>query len=212
MASNFSARPQHLRAMCAHGLIPNATRLITPGASQLGPSTYHGLIRRIGAAAEGRRTSPGAAAQRHGRDPEDGPRRLQGARDVRGVAGLVVSTDQLLEVTTLANQLLPAIRPESGARKRPSPRERAAPKRLAPARRRFGRRRRPGDRRGGVALETVLRDEPGLPREYGANLTASLMQVTTSSAGTNVKLQCLSALAKFPHHARRRCSPRATPR
>ena len=30
----------------------------------------------------------GAAAQRHGRDPEDGPRRLQGARDVRGVAGL----------------------------------------------------------------------------------------------------------------------------
>ena len=36
MASNFRARPQHLRAMCAHGLIPNATRLITPGASQLG--------------------------------------------------------------------------------------------------------------------------------------------------------------------------------
>ena len=53
MASNFSARPQHLRAMCAHGLIPNATRLITPGASQLGPSTYHGLIRLIGACCRG---------------------------------------------------------------------------------------------------------------------------------------------------------------
>ena len=116
----------------------------------------------------------------------------------------MVSTDQLLEVTTLANQLLPRFdRRAAGARKRPL---RRAGRRAAPsASRRRG--ADSGDAAGqataaaGVAPETVLRDEPGLLREYGANLTASLMQVTTSSVGTNVKLQCLSALAKFLHHA-----------
>ena len=60
MAANFSARPPRLQALCAHGLIPNATRLISPataagaaGAAAVGPSTYHGLIRLIGTCCRG---------------------------------------------------------------------------------------------------------------------------------------------------------------
>ena len=53
----------------------------------------------------------------------------------------------------------------------------------------------------GVALEGILKAEPELLREYGSNLTSSLMQVVVASVGTNVKLQCLAALAKFLHHA-----------
>ena len=51
MAAKFSSQSQRLQQMCAHGLIPNATRLISPGASQVSPSTYHGLIRLIGTCA-----------------------------------------------------------------------------------------------------------------------------------------------------------------
>ena len=52
-----------------------------------------------------------------------------------------------------------------------------------------------------LALEEILRNEPELLRDYGANVVASLMQVTTASVGTDVKLQCLAALAKFLHHS-----------
>ena len=206
MASNFSARPQYLRAMCAHGLIPNATRLITPGASQVGPSTYHGLIRLIGTCCRG---SADVAEEllRNGmaatlKTVLAGCKVL--ATSAASPASPVVSTDQLLEVTTLANQLLPAIRPESGGCAKNAPFAALGVAAPSASRRRGA---DSGDAAGqataaaGVALETVLRDEPGLLREYGANLTASLMQVTTSSVGTNVKLQCLSALAKFLHHA-----------
>ena len=206
MASNFSARPQRLQAMCAHGLIPNVTRLISPGASQVGPSTYHGLIRLIGACCRG---SADVAEEllRNGmaatlKTVLAGCKVL--ATSSASPASPVVSADQLLEVTTLANQLLPAIRPESGGCAKNAPFAALGVAAPSASRRRGA---NPGDAASqataaaGVALETVLRDEPRLLREYGANLTASLMQVTTSSVGTNVKLQCLSALAKFLHHA-----------
>ena len=208
MASNFSARPQRLQAMCAHGLIPNATRLISPGASQVGPSTYHGLIRLIGTCCRG---SADVAEEllRNGMAATlkavlAGCKVL--ATSTASPASPVVSADQLLEVTTLANQLLPAIRLESGGCAKNAP---FAALGIAPPPPSTSRRKStdPVDAAAqataaaGVALETVLRDEPKLLIEYGANLVASLMQVTTSSVGTNVKLQCLSALAKFMHHA-----------
>ena len=208
MASNFSARPQRLQAMCAHGLIPNATRLISPGASQVGPSTYHGLIRLIGTCCRG---SADVVEEllRNGmattlKTVLAGCKIL--ATSAASPASPVVSADQILEVTTLANQLLPAIRPESGgcAKNAPFAALGIAPPPPTTARRKStesGEAAGQATAAAGVALETVMRDEPKLLTEYGANLTALLMQVTTSSVGTNVKLQCLSALAKFMHHA-----------
>ena len=116
MASNFSARPQRLRAMCAHGLIPNATRLISPGASQVGPSTYHGLIRLIGTCCRG---SADVAEELLRNGMAATLKTVLAGCEVlvtsaASPASPVLSADRLLEVTTLANQLLPAIRPESG--------------------------------------------------------------------------------------------------
>ena len=54
MAATFSALPHRLQALCAHGLIPNAMRLIAPatvaaaaGAAAVRTSTHDGLIRLI---------------------------------------------------------------------------------------------------------------------------------------------------------------------
>ena len=57
IAANLSSQPQQLQALCSHGLIPNATRLISPSgsatAAPVGASTYHGLIRLIGTCCKG---------------------------------------------------------------------------------------------------------------------------------------------------------------
>ncbi|ACO64882.1 predicted protein [Micromonas commoda] len=178
IAANLSSQPQQLQALCSHGLIPNATRLISPSgsatAAPVGASTYHGLIRLIGTCCKG---SADVAEQllRNGlpgtlKSVLAGCKVLASSTASASPASPIVSADQLLEVTTLANQLLPSIQPGSGASESP--------------------------------LESLGIDAaPELLREYGSNLTSSLMQVVVASVGTNVKLQCLAALAKFLHHA-----------
>ena len=212
MAAKFSSRPQRLQEMCAHGLIPNATRLISPGPSQVSPSTYHGLIRLIGTCCRG---SADVAEQllRNGL-PSTLKTTLAGCKvlstSAASPASPVVSADQLLEVTTLANQLLPSIRADAGGCAASSPLATLGIDAAVPSRRRGS---ASGDEAtaaaaaaeaaaaAGLALEGILRSEPELLRDYGANLSAALMQVTTASVGTDVKLQCLAALAKFLHHA-----------
>ena len=220
IAANLSSQPQQLQALCSHGLIPNATRLISPSgsatAAPVGASTYHGLIRLIGTCCKG---SADVAEQllRNGlpgtlKSVLAGCKVLASSTASASPASPIVSADQLLEVTTLANQLLPSIQPGSGASE--SPLESLGIDAAVPVNvpntengRKSNSRRRSAAvasevaNAAGVALEGILKAEPELLREYGSNLTSSLMQVVVASVGTNVKLQCLAALAKFLHHA-----------
>ena len=104
MASNFSARPQHLRAMCAHGLIPNATRLIARDLPKSAlphttvDSSHRNVLPRVC------RGGRAAASGRSSFHSEIGPRRLQGVVHCqwRRQRHQWCPADQLLEVTTLA--------------------------------------------------------------------------------------------------------------
>jgi E3 ubiquitin-protein ligase TRIP12 len=211
IAANFSARPERLQAMCTHGLIPNATRLISPvssGGTTVGPSTYRSLIRLIATCCK---SSADVAEQllRNGL-PVTLKSVLAGCNVLSTTAASpaspVVSTDQLLEVVTLTNQLLPSIQPGSGASDSPLIALRvdaAAPTSSTTAVVESGGGKSTAEtaNAGGITLEQILRAEPELLREYGSNLTAALMQVIVASVGSNVRLQCLASLAKFLHHA-----------
>ena len=176
IAANFSARPERLQAMCTHGLIPNATRLISPvssGGTTVGPSTYRSLIRLIATCCK---SSADVAEQllRNGL-----PVTLKSV-----LAGIATCSRQprlprprrwfplisFWRVVTLTNQLLPSIQPGSGASDSPLIALRvdaAAPTSSTTAVVESGGGKSTAEtaNAGGITLEQILRAEPELLRE-----------------------------------------------
>ncbi|KAG0597138.1 hypothetical protein M758_UG314500 [Ceratodon purpureus] len=212
MAETFGSSSEKLDMLCAPGLIPQVARLISvsnssvslvPQAS-LSSSTYTGLIRVLSTCASG---SSGAAESLL-------MLRISSIlKDVLAGSGLISSTsgsgssvnrppEQLYEIVTLVNELLPAL-PDGpgfgggssssggsgsrGGRKHPG---------LAIASKTE---EGVGAAAGPLAREILLREQPELLEQFNNDLFPVLVQVYGSSVNLPFRHKCLAAINKLLH-------------
>ncbi|KAG0572814.1 hypothetical protein KC19_VG127600 [Ceratodon purpureus] len=210
IAESFGSSSEKLDMLCAHGLIPLVARLISvsnssvsliPQAS-LSSSTYTGLIRLLSTCASG---SAGAAESLL-------MLRISSIlKDVLAGSGLISSTsgsgssanrppEQLYEIVTLVNELLPALPDGLGVGVGSSSSGASGS--------------RGGRKHTGVAIATkteesvgaepsareiLLRKQPELLEQFSNDLFPVLVQVYGSSVNPPVRHKCLAAISKLVH-------------
>ena len=182
MAKDSSER---VVALCQSGLVGKVMDLISASSTRtVSPLTHHALIKLLNVCTK---HNPDVALELlRGNLPETlsvalsrckvlttasaGPSSASPASS--GVASPIMTSDQLLEVATLADALLPTVNSKSrSAKKEQSPCSQNVP--------------------------VLTTREPALLVNYATNLINVLMQAVDSSVPQSVKVKCLSALTKW---------------
>lgn len=182
MAKDSSER---VVALCQSGLVGKVMDLISASSNRtVSPLTHHALIKLLNVCTK---HNPDVALELlRGNLPETlsvalsrckvlttasaGPSSASPASS--GVASPIMTSDQLLEVATLADALLPTVNSKSrSAKKEQSPCSQNVP--------------------------VLTTREPALLVNYATNLINVLMQAVDSSVPQSVKVKCLSALTKW---------------
>ena len=182
MAKDSSER---VVALCQSGLVAKVMDLISASSTRtVSPLTHHALIKLLNVCAK---HNPDVALELlRGNLPATlsvalsrckvltttsaGPSSASPASS--GVASPIMTSDQLLEVATLADTLLPVVNSKSrSAKKEQSPCSQNVP--------------------------VLTTQEPELLVNYATNLINVLMQAVDSSVPQSVKVKCLSALTKW---------------
>ena len=172
-------------ALCQSGLVGKVMDLISASSNRtVSPLTHHALIKLLNVCTK---HNPDVALELlRGNLPETlsvalsrckvlttasaGPSSASPASS--GVASPIMTSDQLLEVATLADALLPTVNSKSrSAKKEQSPCSQNVP--------------------------VLTTREPALLVNYATNLINVLMQAVDSSVPQSVKVKCLSALTKW---------------
>jgi E3 ubiquitin-protein ligase TRIP12 len=178
--------------LCESGVVANVVNLIAPhSVRSVNPATHHSLIKLLNVCTV---HNPDVAIEllRQGL-PETLSVALSGCKVLTtmntgpssaspassGLASPIVTSEQLLEVATLADALLPAV----GPRMRSSPRS--------------GNKREKDASLCEKNVPVLTKQEPELLVKYAKHLTNVLMQAVDSSVPQAVKVKCLSALTKW---------------
>lgn len=196
-AKMASKEPERVVKICQGDLIDNVVGIISPNSARaVSPSTYYSLIKLLNICVS---AQPDVAVKLLRKDlplvlsialsrcklltttiSSTGPHSASPASG--GVASPIVMTEQLLEVSTLADALLPAV----SAKTRSSPRS-----------------AKKGDKSTSKStpcssnIPLLTEREPQLLVDYARHLANVLMQAVDSSVPQGVKLKCLSALTKW---------------
>ena len=195
-AKMASKEPERVVKICQGDLIDNVVGIISPNCARVvSPSTYYSLIKLLNICVS---AQPDVAVKLLRKDlplvlsialsrcklltttiSSTGPHSASPASG--GVASPIVMTEQLLEVATLADALLPAV----SAKTRSSPRS-----------------AKKGDKSTKSTpcssnIPLLTEREPKLLVDYARHLANVLMQAVDSSVPQGVKLKCLSALTKW---------------
>ncbi|GBG69914.1 hypothetical protein CBR_g4741 [Chara braunii] len=229
LAEAFASSPDRLDVLCSHGLIPQAVRLISaPGSSggsaptaTLSSSTYTGLVRLLATCAAGSAAVAESLLQSG----------ISGIlREILAGTGMVSSTlvppsalnrppEQLYEIVSLVNELLPSI-PDSGggqpstvnlittcSSSRSSSRRRSSRNAEADVAKVDEEKGEKGEDPVGdmstSSREKMLAEQPKLLEQFGVDLFPVLIQVYGSSVNPPVRTKCLSAICKILHFSTR---------
>ena len=196
-AKMASKEPERVVKICQGDLIDKVVDIISPNSARVvSPSTYYSLIKLLNICVS---AQPDVAVKLLRKDlplvlgmalsrcklltttttSSTGPHSASPASS--GVASPIVVTEQLLEVATLADALLPRV----SAKTRSSPRS-----------------SKKGDKSSESTpcssnIPLLTEQEPQLLVDYARHLANVLMQAVDSSVPQGVKLKCLSALTKW---------------
>ena len=199
IAAKMAAKePERVVKICQGDLIDNVVGIISPNSTRVvSPSTYYSLIKLLNICVS---AQPDVAVKLLRKDlplvlsialsrcklltttttiTSTGPHSASPASS--GMASPIVMTEQLLEVATLADALLPAV----SAKTRSSPR----------SSKKGDKSRKSTPCSSNIPLLTE--QEPQLLVDYARHLANVLMQAVDSSVPQGVKLKCLSALTKW---------------
>ncbi|CAM6105259.1 unnamed protein product [Calypogeia fissa] len=214
IAEAFASAPEKLDILCSHGLIPQAARLISVGNSSnnlvpqtsLSTSTYTGLIRLLSTCASGSASAAESLLLL---------RISSILKDILAGAGLVPSTtvapssvnrppEQLYEIVTLVNELLPPMPESSGTSSASTSNGISVPRISSRKYSAVISPTKPDEAGHGASGETgprekLLRDQPDLLVQFGVDLFPVLVQVYGSSVNPPVRHKCLAAINKLLH-------------
>eukprot|EP00891_Asterochloris_glomerata_P005589 jgi/Astpho2/5589/e_gw1.00079.2.1_t len=204
IAQAFSSSPKSLEMLCEYGLITNAVQLISVSetgsmTSQLSVSTYYGLIKLLSTCVKGSHT----VAENLLQAGMSGTLRnlLQSSTlfstSRTSPASVLRSSDQLLEVVSLAHELLPPV-PDAAQLllADANPATEAEGKALSDCHRQ----NRHQQSAAPSSRELFLHQNPELLQKFGSDLLPLLLQVYNNTALPQVRKQCLAAIAKILHY------------
>ncbi|KAH7446550.1 hypothetical protein KP509_01G061600 [Ceratopteris richardii] len=198
IADSFASSSEKLDMLCSHGLIPQAVRLVSVNNSNgamvsqtsLNHSTYTGLIRLLSTCASGSAAAAESLLLLNISSI---------IKDILAGSGVLCSStvsplpaarspEQLYEIVTLVNELLPLMpqlsAPQNGMT---TPRNLSSRKGLSA---------KPDD----VPMrEKLLQDHPELLAQFGKDLFPVLIQVYGSSVNPPIRHKCLAAMSKLVH-------------
>eukprot|EP00250_Pteridium_aquilinum_P022187 c25318_g3_i1 orf=376-6123(+) len=200
IADSFATSSEKLDLLCSHGLIPQAIRLVSVSNSNgtmvsqtsLNNSTYTGLIRLLSTCASGSAAAAESLLLLNISST---------IKDILAGSGVLSSSsvspfsanrspDQLYEIVTLVNELLPPmpqlVVPLNGATmSRNSSRKGTSTK---------------ADEEVHVSSrEKLLQDHPELLAQFETDLFPVLIQVYGSSVNPPIRHKCLAAMSKLIH-------------
>ena len=211
LVDDFAHAPPKLEMLASHGLLPSLLHLISSmiagGAAEGGSdvslptATYTMLLRCIATLCRG---SPPLAHELLQQQVAFKLRDIlltdESLASGVGAAGVSRPVDQLLQILSLCNELLPPLPRAATGLTQPAG---ASPSRSGSSKRRS---RRGGDddevEQSASAIaerERMLHDEPELLVGYAAALFPLLLQVHSATANAGVRSKCLNCIGKVVH-------------
>ncbi|KAI5073229.1 hypothetical protein GOP47_0011242 [Adiantum capillus-veneris] len=198
IADSFATSSEKLDMLCSHGLIPQAVRLVSVNNSNgamisqtsLNSSTYTGLIRLLSTCASGSAAAAESLLLLNISST---------IKDILAGSGVLCSStvsplsaarspDQLYEIVTLVNELLP-----------PMP-QLIMPLNGVTISRSNSARKGSSTKSDDVSLrEKLLQDRPNLLAQFGKDLFPVLIQVYGSSVNPPIRHKCLASMSKLIH-------------
>ncbi|MCO5580943.1 hypothetical protein L7F22_034817 [Adiantum nelumboides] len=198
IADSFAPSAEKLDMLCSHGLIPQAVRLVSVnnlnGAmisqTSLNSSTYTGLIRLLSTCASGSAAAAESLLLLNISSTIKDILAGSGVLSSSTVSPLSAarSPDQLYEIVTLVNELLPPmpqlIMPLNG---------------VTMSRSNSARKGSSTKSDDACLREKLLQDHPNLLAQFGKDLFPVLIQVYGSSVNPPIRHKCLASMSKLIH-------------
>lgn len=198
IAESFATSSEKLDMLCSHGLLPQAVRLVsvnnTNGAmisqTSLNNSTYTGLIRLLSTCASGSAAAAESLLLLNISSIIKDILAGSGVLSTSTVAPFSASRspDQLYEIVTLVNELLPPmpqlIMPLNG---------------VTMSRNNSARKGSSTKSDDASLREKLLQDRPELLVQFGKDLFPVLIQVYGSSVNPPIRHKCLASMSKLIH-------------
>lgn len=200
IAESFATSPEKLDMLCSHGLLQQAVRLVSVSNSNgamvsqtsLNNSTYTGLVRLLSTCASGSAAAAESLLLLN---------ITSIIKDILAGSGVLSSSsvspfsanrspDQLYEIVTLVNELLPPmpqlIVPLNGVT-------------ISRNASRKGTSSKTDEEIHVSSREKLLQDRPDLLAQFGTDLFPVLIQVYGSSVNPPIRHKCLAAMSKLVH-------------